>query len=151
LKRSVKLPITYQQLEGDGYHIFTEIKVFGDTFFALIDSGASKTVFSSTFINRYPQIEIIETEDNNIAAGIGEGMVEAQMAQFSLIELGRAKVFNLYCGLIDLEHVADTYKAMGLKPFDVIIGGDILKLLKAEISYKEDYIKLLPIEKPALG
>ena len=71
------------------------------------------------------------------------------MAQFPLIELGRAKVFNLYCGLIDLEHVGETYKAMGLKPFDVIIGGDILKLLNAEISYKEDYIKLLPIEKPA--
>lgn len=149
MKRSVKLPITYQQLEGDGFHIFTEIKVFGDTYFALIDSGASKTVFSSMFIEKYPQIEIIEIEDNNIAAGIGEGKVEAQMAKFNLIELGRAKVYDLYCGLIDLEHVSETYKAMGLQPFDVIIGGDILKLLNAEISYKEDYIKLLPIEKPA--
>lgn len=145
LKYSVKLPITYQQLEGDGFHIFTEIKIFGDTHFALIDTGASKTVFASTLINKYPQIEIIEIEDNNIAAGIGEGNVEAQMAKFPLIELGRAKVHNLYCGLIALDHVKETYQAMDLKPFDVIIGGDILKLLQAEINYKSHYIKLQPL------
>lgn len=145
MKYAVKLPITYQQLEGDGYHIFTEIKIFGDTHFALIDTGASKTVFASTLISKYPQIEIIEIEDNNIAAGIGEGNVDAQMAKFPLIELGRAKVQNLYCGLIALDHVRATYEAMGLQPFDVIIGGDILKLLNAEISYKQNFIKLKPI------
>ena len=121
MKYAVKLPITYQQLEGDGYHIFTEIKIFGDTHFALIDTGASKTVFASTLISKYPQIEIIEIEDNNIAAGIGEGNVDAQMAKFPLIELGRAKVQNLYCGLIALDHVRATYEAMGLQSFDVII------------------------------
>lgn len=146
MKHATKLPITYQQLEGDGFHIFTEVKIFGDPFFALIDTGASKTVFSNSITERYPQIEIIEIEDNNIAAGIGEGKVEAQMAKFSLIELGRAKIENLYCGIIDLEHVKDTYMAMGLQPFDVIIGGDILKLLNAEINYKHSFIKVLPLE-----
>lgn len=143
-KRSFKLPITFQQLEGDGYHIFTEIKLQGDTLFALIDTGASKTVFSNSVIENYPQIEILEIDDDSIAAGIGEGNVEARLAKFPLIELGRAKIYDLHCGLINLGHVAETYKAMGLKPFDVIIGGDVLKLLNAEISYKHNYIKLLP-------
>lgn len=145
MRYSVKLPISYQQLEEDGFHIFTEVKVFGDSHFALIDTGASKTVFSNTILNKYPDIEILEIEDNNIAAGIGEGKVEAQMAKFPLIALGRAKVENIYCGLIDLEHVKATYQSLGLRPFDVIIGGDILRKLNAEISYKQNFIKLLPI------
>lgn len=143
-KNSVKLPIQFQQLEGDGYHIFTDIKVFGDTHFVLIDTGASKTVFSEKLKHLYPQLEVTEIEDN-IAAGIGEGKVEAQLAKFPLIELGRAKVHNLYCGLIDFEHVSETYRAMGLRPFEGIIGGDILKLLNAEINYKEAYLKMWPL------
>lgn len=145
LKRAIKIPITFQQLEGDGYHIFTEIKIFGDTLFVLIDTGASKTVFSNRITEKYPQLEVMEIEDN-MAAGIGEGNVEAQIARFDLIQLGRAKAHNLYCGLIDLVHVETTYRAMGLQPFDGIIGGDILKLFNAEISYKGAFLKLYPVK-----
>lgn len=145
MKRAIKIPITFQQLEGDGYHIFTEIKIFGDTHFVLIDTGASKTVFSNQIAGRYPQLDVLEIEDN-MAAGIGEGNVEAQMAKFEMIQLGRAKVHNLYCGLINLSHVETTYRAMGLQPFDGIIGGDILKMFNAEISYKGAFLKLYPIK-----
>lgn len=145
MKRAIKIPITFQQLEGDGYHIFTEIKIFGDTHFVLIDTGASKTVFSNQIVERYPQLDVLEIEDN-MAAGIGEGNVEAQMAKFEMIQLGRAKVHNLYCGLINLSHVETTYRAMGLQPFDGIIGGDILKMFNAEISYKGAFLKLYPIK-----
>lgn len=144
MKRAIKIPITFQQLEGDGCHIFTEIKIFGDNHFVLIDTGASKTVFSNDLKHRYPQIEVLELEDN-MAAGIGEGNVEAQMAKLELIQLGKAKVHNLHCGLIDLGHVVATYKAMGLLPFEGIIGGDILKLLNAEINYKGAFLKLHPL------
>lgn len=143
MKYSQKLPITFQQLEGDGFHIFTEIKIFKDPYFVLIDTGASKTVFADTVIDKYPTLEILDLEDN-MAAGIGEAKVSARMVRFPQISLGRAKLINIYCGSMDFTHINNTYYQLGLKPFDAIIGGDILQLLKAEISYKQGFLKIHP-------
>lgn len=144
MKRSIKLPITFQQLEGDGFHIFTEIRVFNDTFFALIDTGASKTVFSDKVIKMYPSLEMMDVNDN-LAAGIGEDKISAKMALFPELYLGKAKLSNFYCGIIDFSHVHAAYETMGLIPFDVIIGGDILHALQAEISYKQAFLKIQPL------
>lgn len=143
MKYSQKIPITFQQLEGDGFHIFTELKIFDDPYFVLIDTGASKTVFADTVIDKYPMLEIIGVE-NNMAAGIGEGKVSARMVLFPQICVGRAKLINMHCGSMDFTHINSAYNEMNLKPFDAILGGDILQLLKAEISYKHSYLKIFP-------
>jgi hypothetical protein len=144
LKHSVKLPITFQQLEGDGFHIFTEIKIFDDTFFMLIDTGASKTVFSEKMIDMYPSLEIIDLEEN-MAAGIGEDKISAKMARIPLLQLGKIKLHNHFCGLISFENINAAYHSMGLKTFEGIIGGDILHLFGAQISYKNAHLQLFPL------
>lgn len=140
-RRAVKIPITFQQLEADGCHIFTEIHIFNDPFFVLIDTGASKTVFSEKIIEKYPDLEIIDLSEN-MAAGIGEGKMAAKLVTFPLIRLGRAEVAGHQCGVIDFSNVDNAYEVMGLKTFTGIIGGDLLRYFNAEISYKQAYLKL---------
>lgn len=146
LEQIIRIPITFQQLEGDGYHIFTEIRVGNDPMFMLVDTGASKTVFSEKIIDKYPELEIMDLNEN-MAAGIGEEKMAAKLVTFPVIYLGEASITRLQCGIINFSHVDSAYNAMGLKTFDGIIGGDILKHFGAEINYQQAYIALhLPDE-----
>lgn len=146
MKRAIKLPLIYQQLEGDGYHIFTYIKVCDEEMFVLIDTGASKTVFSNDLLERFPLLEPQEVDEESLAAGIGEGRVEAKLVRIPKIALKKIELHGHFCGIIDLCHVKEAYTTLGLQPFEGILGGDILKLLQAEINYKLHYIKVTPPE-----
>jgi hypothetical protein len=141
LIRSTKLPITIENLDGDGFHIFTEIKMEGRLFRSLIDTGASKTVVSDELSAQLKKIEIFQQEDS-LAKGIGDQVLKTEMAHLPKIRLGRFKMEGLIVGVMDLSHISVTYSSMGLEPFHVILGGDLLEHYQAVINYKKGWLKL---------
>lgn len=136
------LPITIEQVDGDGFHIFCQIKTSGKSLRAIIDTGASKTVFSEKTIDTLGDIEIIQ-QGENMAAGIGSESVEAKIAVIPRIYLGKKQVRNLLVGVMDTSHIDRQYLELGLKPFDIILGSDILKAKKCSISYADKVLLVM--------
>jgi len=130
------IPISIERVDGDGYHIFCKITVEGKKLRAIIDTGASKTVFSEKIIDTLSKVTIVQ-QNENIAAGIGSEAVSAKIAMIPRIYFGKKQVRLLMVGVMDISHIADQYAELGLKPFDVIIGGDILKAKQCSINYAE--------------
>lgn len=128
-------------IDGDGYHIFTELRIGKQTFRALIDTGASKTVIGKDLVPRLKKLKLMQ-EGESLAKGIGEQMLETSVARIPKIKLGSFELKDLHVGVLDLEHIAGTYRSMGLEPFDLILGGDILHHFDAVISYKKGRMTL---------
>lgn len=137
----MKIKIDIQALGDDGFHIFCNVKVNGKKCRALIDTGASKTVLGKDFIQKF-KLETFVPQGDNQMTGIHPEAMEVQFAKIDTISFSGLKFKNLVTGLIDLEHVNLQYQTLNIKPFDLIIGGDILYKGKAIIDYKSKILKL---------
>ena len=51
--KSTKVPLELLNLHDDGFHLLVEVVVFGQPFKAVLDTGASKTVFDKTSIEMH--------------------------------------------------------------------------------------------------
>jgi predicted aspartyl protease len=43
--RTITVPLQLINLQDDGFHLLVEIVVFGEKLFAVVDTGASRSVF----------------------------------------------------------------------------------------------------------
>lgn len=137
----MKLKLDIQSLGDDGYHIFCTVKVNGKKCRALIDTGASKTVVGKQLAKSL-KMEIINLSGANQMTGIQPGEMEVSFTKIDTIAFGTLKFQNLIAGLIDMKHVSAQYKTFNIKPFKLIIGGDILFMGNAVIDYKNKFLKL---------
>lgn len=139
--KSIRVPITIENIDGDGFHIFTEIQIGKKTLRALIDTGASKSVMGKKLVGKLKNLEVVSSGESQ-AKGIGEEMLDSTIARIKKIHLGELEMKNLHVGVLDLSHITKTYKLMGIEPFAMIIGGDILSHFDAVINYKKCWMKL---------
>ncbi len=135
------MPIQFVEIEKDGFHIFTRIKINSKSYLALIDSGATRTIFSDDITKTITPKEIIDL-NQNMAAGIGGESLETKIAIFETISFKSLKIHNYAIGLINFEYINASYSKFGLEEFYVIIGSDILKKYNAVINYKKGFLKL---------
>lgn len=137
----MKLKLDIQSLGEDGYHIFCSVKVNGKKCRALIDTGASKTVVGVQLANSL-KLNKISLSGPNQMTGIQPGEMEVAFSQIDTIAFGSLKFKDIIAGLIDMNHVNAQYKSLNIKPFKLIIGGDILYRGSAVIDYKNKFLKL---------
>lgn len=137
----MKLKLDIQSLGEDGYHIFCTVKVNGKKCRALIDTGASKTVVGIHLANAL-NLKRISLSGPNQMTGIQPGDMEVAFTQIDTIAFGSLKFKDMIAGLIDMQHVNTQYKSLNIKPFKLIIGGDILYRGSAVIDYKNKFLKL---------
>ncbi|MBI1222127.1 MAG: hypothetical protein GC180_05940 [Bacteroidetes bacterium] len=138
---STRIPITVESIDGDGYHIFTSLYIGKVKLRALIDTGASKSVLGKDAIDILKKVELI-SESSSQAKGIGEQMLETTVAKVKKLRIGSFELKDIYTGVLDLSHITQTYQSIGVKPFDMILGGDILDHFQAVINYKKSWLKL---------
>lgn len=131
-----RIAIQLVALGDDGFHIFCKVKVNGKKVRALIDTGASKSVLSKHYAAQMNNLKEVQVSDAQ-TSGIGPEKVEAEFAVIKKLSFGKLNVKKLVVGLIDLSHVEAVYEQFNIKPFDMIIGGDVLLLLKAKIDYRK--------------
>jgi predicted aspartyl protease len=130
---SITVPLILINLQDDGFHLLVEIVVFGERVFAVVDTGASRSVFDKTLMEKHVQELLISDETQ--AATIFSSSV-TQQGLIPKLKIGKLTLKNYAAIALDLQSVTDTYISLGHPPIGAIIGGDILMKFDAKIEYK---------------
>jgi len=133
--KKYKIPIFAIELSPISYHIAMHIGVGRRTLRMIVDTGASQTLISSKLAEKL-KLETSLPELDNITVGIGEGSLAPQFTLLPKCKIGDITIKNLTCLVLPMDHINETYKSIGQKPIDGIIGNDILLLLKSMIDLK---------------
>ena len=139
-----KAKIIIEQLGDGGIHIFCRGKLNGTTVRILIDTGASKTVISKKLREEFKDLEDVEILDSR-TAGIGKEMMQADFVILPSLEVGGIIVKDLVAGVIPLDHVDEMFNELGIKPFQMILGGDFLLMTRAVVDYRKKEIRFASV------
>ncbi|MES2826532.1 MAG: retropepsin-like aspartic protease [Bacteroidota bacterium] len=131
--RTVIVPLILINLQDDGFHLLVEIVVFGEKLMAVVDTGASRTVFDKTFVKKHLPVD---DSDETIATTLFSTTSTLQ-AIVPEIKLGRLRLKNYNTVAIDLDGVNQTYESLGHPRITCILGSDLLLQYEAIINFKK--------------
>ncbi|RZL04559.1 MAG: hypothetical protein EOO89_27990 [Pedobacter sp.] len=135
----VSIPIKLISLQGEGFHLLVEIFVFGQFHHAVIDTGASRSVFEKALVSAHP-VEMILSEE--LQANTLFSSAETVLATIPELKIGKLILFNYSTLAIDLSSVTETYAQFGHPAVAAIIGSDILLRYNAVIDYSKMTLKM---------
>ncbi|WP_316797995.1 aspartyl protease family protein [Pedobacter frigidisoli] len=138
--KPVSIPLHLINLQGDGFHLLVEIVVFKQKHFAVLDTGASRTVFDKRLIEQ--NLGEVLNVSNEINAATLFTTTSTIQATIPVLKIGKIKIKEYETVAFDLQSVSETYEQFGHPPIMGIIGGDILKEHKAIINYDKLILKL---------
>jgi hypothetical protein len=133
--RTIAVPLTLINLNDDGFHLLVEITVFGSKYLAVVDTGASRSVFDRRFIEENSK-DISSAEDTTNATTLFTTSATIQ-AVIPKIKLGKLTIKKYHAVALDLETVNEAYAMLGHPRVIAIIGSDILYSYQAKINYKK--------------
>ncbi|MES2653884.1 MAG: aspartyl protease family protein [Bacteroidota bacterium] len=136
--RTISVPLILISLQGDGFHLLVEIVVFGEKLFAVLDTGASRSVFDKGLMEKY--IKDLTLEEGTQAATIFSSSTTLQ-GIIPKLKIGGLTLKNYLTVGLDLQGVSDTYMQLGHPAVAAIIGGDILMEFDAKIDYKKKVLR----------
>ena len=132
--RTITVPMTLINLQDDGFHLLVEIVAFGQKSFAVVDTGASRSVFDDTWLkDRLP--ELIHSDE--VLATTLFTTSSTLQAVIPRLKIGRLVLNDYETVALDLEGVNDAYEGLGHPPVIGIIGSDLLLKYNAVINYKK--------------
>jgi hypothetical protein len=137
--RTITVPLILINLQDDGFHLLVEIVVFGQNLFAVLDTGASRSVFDKGLMEKH--INELTINNDTQAATIFSTSTTLQ-GNIPKLKIGQLTLKNYAAVGLDLQGVSDTYLLLGHPPVSGIIGGDILMEFNAKIDYKKRLLKL---------
>jgi hypothetical protein len=129
-----KLPIKILDIEGDGFHLLTEVFINDVLCVLLIDTGASKSVLDSNRINKFVPASEFE-ENEQLSTGLGTNSMTSHSTIIDKIKMGDIEVGHYKVVIIDLSHVNESYDKLELTPIDGVLGSDLLLKYNAVIDY----------------
>ena len=141
---TIRVPLKLINLQDDGFHLLVEIVVFGESHWAVLDTGASRSVFDKTLLEKNiaaDDIEAVNTADENVATTLFSTSTTA-VATIPKLKIGKLKLKKYQAVGLDLQSVNEAYEHLGHPLVAGIIGGDILIRYKAKIDYKRLLLKL---------
>ncbi|WP_017258579.1 aspartyl protease family protein [Pedobacter arcticus] len=131
------LPLELIDLQGDGFHLLVDLLVFGQTFKAVLDTGASKSAFDMEIVSGLaPEDQIIHVPDHH-AIGLGTTTMERYYVICPELKLGDLVIKDYEAPVFDLAAIKFAYEKLELPPVIGVLGGDILKDYNAVIDYKK--------------
>lgn len=136
-----RIPLELINLHDDGFHLLVEVLVFGHSFKAVLDTGASKTVFDKEIIETHMKDSELLISDR-LSTGLGTSTMESHSVNLPVLKIGKFKLKNFEAAVLDLSTIKEAYSSLNLPPLIGVIGGDILYQFKAKINYKKLYLKL---------
>ena len=135
------VPLELINLNDDGFHLLVEVFVFGQSFHAVLDTGASKTVFDKGTVEKHKIAGVLKASDK-LSTGLGTNTMESHTLILPILKIGKLKLKNFEAAVLDLSTINQAYSALNLPPIIGVLGGDILYKHKAIISYKKLRLKL---------
>lgn len=138
--KSISIPLKLINLQDDGFHLLAEVIVFKETHWAVLDTGASRSVFDKALIEKHLS-ETLHVSDEINAATLFTTTSTIQ-ATIPEVKIGTLKIKAYETVAFDLQSVSETYQQFGHPPIISIIGGDILMKYKAVINYDKLQLRL---------
>lgn len=135
------LPLKLIDLDGDGFHLLVEVLVYNQNFFAVLDTGASKSAFDKEIIESLSE-DMVHHLPNQHAVGLGTTTMERYLAILPELMLGALKLTAFEIPVFDLSAINYAYEKLDLPPVIGVIGGDILREYHAIIDYQALTLKL---------
>lgn len=128
-------------IEGDGFHLQAKVKINGKPALVIVDTGASRTVFDKTEIVKYLRSEEI-AEHDRVSTGLGTASMQSQVVTLDSFTLGKLKLEKYSAVVLDLQHVNQTYAAIGFASIAGVLGSDVLVSHKAVIDFRKKILAL---------
>jgi len=137
----ITIPLVLLNLQDDGFHLLVEVVVFNKTFKAVLDTGASKTVFDKTTVESYLENQQLQISDR-VSTGLGTTNMESFTWQVPQIEIGGFQLNNFEVAVLDLSSINYAYENLSIEPIIGVIGGDILTSYRGVIDYGKKTLTL---------
>lgn len=132
--RPITVPLTLINLQDDGFHLLVEIVVFRLKAFAVVDTGASRSVFDKTYLKEHlPELNHSE----EIHATTLFTTSSTLQAVIPTLKIGRLTLTDYQTVGLDLETVNQAYEGLGHPSIVGIIGSDLLLKYHAVINYRK--------------
>jgi hypothetical protein len=144
------IPLELIELEEDNYHLTISAQFeSGSEGLWVIDTGASKTVFSLALTENYT---LIKSNDQKLvkSAGIGSDHLETLPGILHPFRIGECDINRLEVALIDLSHINALYYHAAEKEICGLIGSDFLMQYHAIINYPRLQMTLVKRKKKKL-
>ena len=135
------IPIKLLSIDNDGFHLLAVLKINNKKALVIIDTGASRSVFDKERIKRFVKTRSKKIKDK-LSTGLGTNTMESHHVKIDSITIGKLKLKDYATVLLDLSHVNNSYRQLGLAEIDGVLGSDILHRYKAVIDYKKAALKL---------
>jgi hypothetical protein len=131
--RTISVPLTLINLQDDGFHLLVEIVVFGEKLLAVVDTGASRSVFDMNFIKQH--IQITEVEESQATTLFSTtSTIQAFIPE---LKIGQLRITDYSAVALELEGVNETYESLGHPTIVAILGSDILLKYQSIINFKK--------------
>lgn len=148
----VNIPLELLNLQDDGFHLLMEVVVFGHPFKAVLDTGASRTVFDKTTVEKHLSQDVKLQNTDLMSTGLGTNTMESFSLVVPDLILGfphkaddDKQVLHLRkfeVAILDLSTINHAYQQMEMEPVIGVIGGDILIKYGGIINYRKLTLKL---------
>jgi len=139
--RVAVIPIQLISIEEEGYHLLVHAKINSKAATLLIDTGASRSVFDLKKIKKFvPEHSFSPNE--KLSTGLGTNSMETMTTLISLMQFGKLKIKDFQTVLLDLRHVNESYRKLGLEEIDGVVGNDLLVPHRAVINYPKKEMRL---------
>jgi hypothetical protein len=133
----IETPLEILNLHDDGFHLLMEVFVFDQPFKAVLDTGASKTVFDKSTVEKYVNQETLILSDK-LSTGLGTNTMESFTLTIPEMSIGDLKIFNPDVAVLDLSMINLAYEKLEIGKIIGVIGGDILMQYGAVIDYSTE-------------
>lgn len=138
----VEIPLQIITLEDSGFHLLVEVSVLGRTFPAVLDTGASKTVWDKTVILSLLDDPTALQQTSLLSTGLGTNTMESFAVTLPEIRLGDWKMGSQTWAVLDLAMINYAYSQLNIPPVLGVIGGDLLYPYGAIIDYRKQKLRL---------
>jgi predicted aspartyl protease len=135
------IPFKILSINNEGFHLMIKLYINRKAANVIIDTGASKTVFDKTRIEKYVSHKSFDTHDQ-LSSGLGTNTMQSQTTILKKIKIGSVEIADYKTVLLDLSHVNQSYSQVGLQPVEGVLGSDILLEYNAVIDYEKKILKL---------
>jgi predicted aspartyl protease len=135
------IPLRIIDLNGKGCHIMCNAYIDGYKMNLIIDTGASLTVLDKNRLQKINPARKMERCQDSFS-GIGTSKVETFTTIIEEIIFDGFSLNQLHVMVIDLSAINAVYSSLDLDRADGVIGGELLRKLKARIDYSENILQI---------
>ena len=138
----ITIPLTLLNLQDDGFHLLLEVIVFGRSFNAVLDTGASKTVFDKATVENHLSEDLVLRHTDMVSTGLGTTSMQSFILNVPDLQIGDFHLKDHEVAVLDLSTINFAYEQLDIDPVIGVIGGDILTRFGGVIDYRKNTLKL---------